>query len=132
MQNFLELALPYILDIIATLVISGIGVAGAWMCAKIAKNKQLSNIGAAVNQVVQAAQLTVGELQQTTVHALKEAAPNGKLSDEQVASLKRTLLQKTSEKLSAPVVQLLEASKTDVNAIITGAAEDLINSIHMV
>lgn len=42
----------------------------------------------------------------------------------------RPLLQRTSEKLTAPVVQMLEAAKLDVNALIQGAAEDMINSMH--
>lgn len=128
-MEFLNTALPYILDIIATVVIALIGVGGAWLTTKIAQKTQLSNIGAAVAQVVQAAQLTVGELQQTTVEAWKAAAPDGKLTAEQIATLKRDLLNKTAAKLSAPVVQLLEATKTDVNAIITGAAEDLIGKM---
>jgi hypothetical protein len=117
--------LPYLFEIAASFLIAMIGVLAAWLSAKIAKQTHLSNIGTAVEQVMLAAQITVGELQQTTVNSLK-AAQGGKLTDAQIADLKRQLLQKTSEKLSAPVVQLLEAAKTDVNAIIAGAAEDLI------
>lgn len=121
----LNTVLPYLFEIAASFLIAMIGVLAAWLSAKIAKQTHLSNIGTAVEQVMLAAQITVGELQQTTVNSLKEAQ-NGKLTDPQIEELKRKLLQKTSEKLSAPVVQLLEAAKTDVNAIIAGAAEDLI------
>lgn len=129
-MEFLNMVLPYILDIIATLVIALIGVGGAYLAAKVGQNKKLANIGQAINQTILAAQLTVGELQQTVVDAAKAAAPNGKLTSGQIAALKRQLLTMTKEKLSNPVLQLLEASKTDVNALIQGAAEDLISQMH--
>lgn len=122
--------LEAVADIVATAVMAAIGVLGAWLAAKFGQNKKLANIAQATSQVILAAQLTVGELQQTAVEAMKAATPNGKLSDAQIADLKRQLLSKTAEKLSAPVVQLLEASKTDVNALIQGAAEDMINQMH--
>lgn len=118
------------LDIAATAATALIGVVGAWTLAKIGQNKSLSNLQAAIKQVIDAAQLTVGELQQTVVVGLKEAAPDGKLTPAQIEDLKRKLLQKTSEKLTAPAVQLLEAAKLDVNALIQGAAEDMINNMH--
>lgn len=126
-MDFLNLIMPYILDIIATLVIALIGVGGAWLGKRIAQKTQLANITSAVSLVVQAAQLTVGELKQTTVDAWKTAAPNGKLTEEQIAILQQQLISKTIAKLSLPVLQLLLAAKTDVNAIIVGAGEDLIN-----
>lgn len=122
--------LEVLMDIVATAVMAAIGVAGAWLAAKLGQNKKLANIAQATSQVILAAQLTVGELQQTAVEAMKAAAPNGKLTEAQIAILKQQLLNKTAEKLSAPVVALLEASKTDVNALIQGAAEDMINRMH--
>ena len=122
--------LEVVMDVVATAVMAAIGVLGAWLAAKFGQNKKLANIAQATSQVILAAQLTVGELQQTAVDAMKAAAPNGKLTDAQIAALKQQLLNKTAEKLSAPVVALLEASKTDVNALIQGAAEDMINQMH--
>lgn len=118
------------LDIVATIAMAAIGVVGAWLAAKLGQNKKLANIAQATNQVILAAQLTVGELQQTAVEAMKAAAPNGKLTKAQIAALNAQLLAKTTEKLSAPTVALLEAAKTDVNALIQGAAEDMINQMH--
>lgn len=118
------------LDILAKAAIAAIGIAGAWATTKIGQNNKLANIKAAIGQVTQAAQMTVGELQQTTVEAMKAAAADGKLTDAQIEQLKRDLLQKTSEKLTEPTVQLLEAAKADINAIIRGAAEDMINQMH--
>ena len=113
------------LDILAKAAIAAIGLAGAWATAKIGQNNKLANIKAAIGQVTQAAQTTVGELQQTTVEAMKAAAADGKLR-----TLKADLLRMTRKKLAEPTVQLLEAAKLDINAMIQGAAEDLINQMH--
>lgn len=118
------------LDILAKAAIAAIGLAGAWATAKIGQNNKLSNIKAAISQVTQAAQTTVGELQQTTVEAMKAAAADGKLTEDQIRTLKADLLRMTREKLAEPTVQLLEAAKLDINAMIQGAAEDLINQMH--
>lgn len=117
------------LDILAKAAIAAIGLAGAWATAKIGQNNKLANIKAAIGQVTQAAQTTVGELQQTTVEAMKAAA-DGKLTEDQIRTLKADLLRMTREKLAEPTVQLLEAAKLDINAMIQGAAEDLINQMH--
>lgn len=122
--------LEVVMDVVATAAMAAIGVLGAWLAAKFGQNKKLANIAQATSQVILAAQLTVGELQQTTVEAMKAASPNGKLTEAQIAILKQQLLNKTAAKLSAPVVALLEAAKTDVNALIRGAAEDMINQMH--
>ena len=114
------------LDILAKAAIAAIGLAGAWATAKIGQ----ANIKAAIGQVTQAAQTTVGELQQTTVEAMKAAAADGKLTEDQIRTLKADLLRMTREKLAEPTVQLLEAAKLDINAMIQGAAEDLINQMH--
>ena len=118
------------LDILAKAAIAAIGLAGAWATAKIGQNNKLANIKAAIGQVTQAAQTTVGELQQTTVEAMKAAAADGKLTEDQIRTLKADLLRMTREKLAEPTVQLLEAAKLDINAMIQGAAEDLINQMH--
>lgn len=118
------------LDILAKAAIAAIGLAGAWATAKIGQNNKLANIKAAIGQVTQAAQTTVGELQQTTVEAMKAAAADGKLTEDQIRTLKADLLRMTRKKLAEPTVQLLEAAKLDINAMIQGAAEDLINQMH--
>lgn len=108
------------LDILAKAAIAAIGLAGAWATAKIGQNNKLANIKAAIGQVTQAAQTTVGELQQTTVEAMKAAAADGKLTEDQIRTLKADLLRMTREKLAEPTVQLLEAAKLDINAMIQG------------
>lgn len=129
MDNMITIVIPYLLDILATAAITLIGIAGSWAALKLSQQTQLVNITQAVNQVVQAAQITVRELNQTVVEGLKAGAADGKLTEAQIRELQQRLLDQTMDKLSAPVVQLLEASRTDINAIIRGAGEALINGI---
>lgn len=117
-----------VLQIAATLFITLIGVLGAWLTSKIAQKQQLAGIAAATGQVIQAAQMTVGELQQTVVDKLK-AANGGKLTDAQIAELGEALLQKTYEKLSDPALKLLDAVAVDVDALIKGAGEEWIKKL---
>ncbi|HMM31475.1 MAG TPA: hypothetical protein PKB13_06820 [Clostridia bacterium] len=117
-----------VLQVVATLLITLIGVLGTWLTAQIAKNKQLAGVAAATDQVILAAQTTVGELQQTIVDKLK-ANGGGKLSDEQIAVLGKALLDKTMEKLSLPTIQFLKSASVDINALITGAGEAWIAKI---
>ncbi len=122
-----ETIIGYALEIVATLAITAIGVAGAWLTARLAKKQELAAIAAATEQVIQAAQITVGELQQTVVDSLK--ANGAKLTEAQIAELGELLLQKAHGKLSAPTLALLEAAAVDVQALIRGAGEDWISKI---
>jgi hypothetical protein len=115
-------------QVAATLLITLIGVLGTWLTAQIAKKQQLASIAAATEQVIRAAQMTVGELQQTVVEKLK-AAGGGKLTEAQIVELAGLLRAKTLEKLSVPVTDLLTAAAVDVNALITGAGEEWIAKI---
>ena len=119
-------AVQALTEIAAQLAMALIGVAGAWAAARIGQQSKLSNLNAAVEQVTAAAQQTVGELQQTLVGAMKGASADGKLTAEQVAQLRKELLDKTERKLTAPAVNLLRAAQMDVSALICGAAEDAI------
>ena len=117
-----------LVEIAATLLITLIGVLGTWLTTKIAKKQQLAGIAAATEQVIQAAQMTVGELQQTLVEKLKISG-GGKLSEAQITELGEMLKAKTLEKLSNPALTLLTAAAVDVEALIRGAAESWLNKI---
>lgn len=119
-----------IAQVLATLLITLIGVLGAWLTAKIGKRVELSNINKAKDELILAAQQTVMELQQTVVEGLKDVAIDGKLSEEEIAELAGMLINKTKEKMSLPAIKLLEAAAVDVNALIRGAGEALINQMH--
>ena len=122
-----EALITTVAQIVSAVCITLIGVAGAWLTAKIGKQQQLASVKATTEQVVEAAQLTVGELQQTIVEKLK--AGGGKLTEAQAAELGELLKAKTLQKLSAPVIDLLTAAAVDVQALITGAGEDWIGRI---
>lgn len=125
-----DAVISVITQVVATMLITLIGVAGAWLTAKIGKKVELSNINRAKDELIAAAQQTVMELQQTVVEGLKNAAEDGKLTDEEITGLSITLLAKTKEKMSLPAIQLLEAAAVDVNALIRGAGEALISEMH--
>lgn len=117
-------------QVIATLLVTLIGVFGAWLTAKIGKRVELTNINKAKDELIVAAQQTVMELQQTVVEGLKEKAADGKLTDEEIEGLCLSLLTKTKEKMSLPAIKVLEAAAVDVNALIRGAGEALIERMH--
>ena len=91
---------------------------------------ELSNINKAKDELILAAQQTVMELQQTVVEGLKDVAIDGKLPEEEITELAGLLVSKTKEKMSLPAIKLLEAASVDVNALIRGAGEALINQMH--
>ena len=119
-----------IAQVVATLLITLIGVLGTWLTAKVLKRVELTNINKAKDELVEAAQRTVLELQQTVVEGMKAAAQDGKLSEEEITELSIMLLNKTKQQMSLPAIKLLEAAAVDVNALIRSAGEALIAELH--
>ena len=115
---------------LATVLITLIGVLGTWLTAKVLKRVELTNINKAKDELVEAAQRTVLELQQTVVEGMKAAAQDGKLSEEEITELSIMLLNKTKQQMSLPAIKLLEAAAVDVNALIRSAGEALIAELH--
>lgn len=113
-----------VLNVVATAAITAIGVGGTWLTFQIGKNKKFERIANAMWQVTQLAQTTVGELKQTIVDALK--ADHGKLTEQEIIRLRKSLQDKTKEKLASATYDLLIASAVDVEALILGIGEDLI------
>lgn len=124
-----EVIFETIVQILSTLLLTMIGVAGAWLMSKIAKRDELSSISIATDEVFKAAQITVGELQQTIVDGWKAANADGKLTDDEIKYLGSLLVQKSIEKLSEPTKKLLTSAGVDISAIITGVGESLIQSM---
>ena len=118
-----------IVSVLANLAVTLIGVAGAWLVTQIAKSQQLNTINTAVNELTNAAETTVLELQQTVVDGLKEASADGKLTQEEITNLGKLLLKGTLEKMSDSAMNVLKAANVDINAIVTGAGEALIARI---
>ena len=129
MEIFMNTIIQYVAEIVAILVISAIGVFGSWLLNKMKQQKGLENIAMATEQVIQAAQVTVRELQQTLVGNWKEQQENGKLTAEQIVELKQKAIEITLKKLSEPTLKLLESAKIDVEVMITSAAEAYIDEL---
>jgi hypothetical protein len=121
--------ITYGVQIAATLLITLIGVFGAWLTMKIGKSTHLENINAAQKEVIRAAKITVGELQQTVVDDLKAASQDGKLTKEEISALGRQLIDMTVQKLSMPTYDLLKSASVDIEALITGAGESWISKL---
>lgn len=116
------------LEVVEALAVTVISIAGAAWAAKAKNKTELQNISLAVEHVIAISKQTVGELKQTVVDKMKEAAPDGKLTQEQINELKQTLLTVTLEKLDNPTKDLIAATGADICALITGAAEDWIGT----
>lgn len=107
-----------------------LAIAGTWVLSKIGKKKELQNTNIALEILLDITRQTVGELQQLYVKGWKEAG-GGKLTDGQAQMLRQMLLDLVKEKLDKPTQDLLTAAGADINALISGAAEDWINTIKL-
>lgn len=105
-----------------------LAIAGTWVLSKIGKKKELQNTNLALEILFDITRQTVGELQQLFVKGWKEAG-GGKLTNEQVEMLRQELFVLVKKKLDQPTQDLLTAAGADINALISGAAEDWINTI---
>lgn len=116
-----------LVQIAATVLITAIGILGAWISTKIAKREELKNISAATEEATKAARTTVLELQQTTVDGLKKASADGKLTQDEITELGKLLVDGAMAKMSDATKNLLNSAGVDITAIIRGAGEALIN-----
>ena len=121
-----------VVSILANLAITLISVAGAWLLNQIRKTQYLSTIQTAVDELTEAAEQTVFELQQTTVDQLKAASADGKLTQEEIRHLGQLLLKGTLSKMSDSGMNVLKAANVDINAIVKGTGEALIARIKYV
>ena len=125
----MEQLMEYGMQIAATLLITLIGVLGTYLSLQLAKNANLKNINDAQKELIRVAKITVEELQQTVVTAWKAANEDGKLTNKEIVDLRRKLLDRTVEKLSAPAFTLLQAASVDVEGLILGVGESWIERI---
>lgn len=125
-----EVIIEMIAQIVGTLMLTAIGVAGTWLTAKIAKRNELATIAAATEEATAAAQRVVLELQQTLVEGMKASCEDGKLSDSEIEHLGALLLNKAMAQLSEPAKNVLAAAGKDVSAIIQSAGEAMILEIN--
>ena len=120
-----------IAEIVTVLVNTAIGVAGAWLLAKMAKHQEVDTVRKATEEVILLAQQTVGELMQTIVDGIKANREDGKLTPTEIEALGQTLLVKVTEKMSEPTRKVLEAAAVDITALIRGAGEEYIATLKM-
>ncbi|MBQ1465330.1 MAG: hypothetical protein IIZ17_01460 [Eubacteriaceae bacterium] len=113
-------------SVAANLAITLIAVLGAWLAAQIGKSQKLANISAAVEELTAAAENTVLELKQVMVDEMKQAAADGKLTKDEIATLGDLLWEETLQKVSDASIGVLRAANIDINAIIKGAGEAMI------
>ncbi len=116
-----------LVEIVSALMITLIGVLGAWLTTKLGKKQELASINAAQEELIKMAKITVGELQQTVVDGLKASREDKKLTKEEIAELGEMLVDKTIEKMSEPAIKLLSAAAVDITALIHGAGEEIIS-----
>ena len=128
-QTAVEIIAENVIGWIVSIVVILIGAFGVWALKKIGKREGLEGISIATDEVIKMATITIGELQQTIVNDLKANAADGKLTKEEIVMLGEKLVEKTLEKMSQPVYNLLNAAGTDIIALIKGAGEDWINSL---
>ena len=119
----IETIMTNAVELTGSLLMMLIGLLGTWLSLKMAKQQELKALSAAVNQAIAMARLTVDELQQTVVDGIKAERSDGRLTKQEVSMLSMQLWEKTVEKMSAPAVELLEAAKVDLKALIQGAGE---------
>lgn len=129
MEQLTNIGIELAVQVLAALLLTLIGVFGTWLTVRLGKHTQLANINAAQAEVIKAAKITVGELQQTVVDGLKAASADGKLTKQEISELGDILIAKTLLKISDPTYKLLTAAAVDVNALITGAGENWINKL---
>ena len=122
----MEILAEYGIRLAGTLLITLIGVFGTWLTIKLGKTAKLENINSAQKEVIRAAKITVGELQQMLVDDLKASHEDGKLTKEEINMLGNELIDRTVQKLSMPTYELLKAAAVDIEEMILGVGESWI------
>lgn len=122
-----DIIIENIVKITAALLLMLIGVLGTYLTTLAAKRAETANISEALRALTEAAKTTVGELQQTIVGPLKAAAADGKLTPDEIADLRNMLVAQTKQKMLPSAINIINAAGADIEAIILGVGENLIN-----
>lgn len=124
-----EILVESVLQIVTQAVLILLSLFGTWAAMRLAKTQKFQALSAAVTEATAMAQQTVSALQQTLVDGWKAAAPDGKLTDEQIALLNQKLLEITKSKMSDAAIKLILGANKDLNAIIQDAGESWLRKI---
>lgn len=122
-----DIIIENIVKITAALLLMMIGVLGTYLTTLAAKRAETANVSEALRALTEAAKTTVGELQQTIVGPLKAAAADGKLTPDEIADLRNMLVAQTKQKMLPSAINIINAAGADIEAIILGVGENLIN-----
>lgn len=122
-----EVIIENAVKIIAAALLMLIAVLGTYLTALAGKRAETANLHEALKALTDAAKTTVGELQQTVVDPLKEAAADGKLTPDEINYLRDMLVDKTKTKMLPATLGIINAAGADIEAIILGVGESLIN-----
>lgn len=126
-QIFLTELLTAAAEIVGTLLKTGLAILGMWLLSVLGRSAKTKHLNDATEKVIEMAGITVGELQQQFVDKWKAENVGGKLTEAQKKELRKKLVELTLQKLSLPMVELLRAAKVDLNELIIGVGDDLIN-----
>lgn len=116
-------------QIIFELLMLLVGVLFAYLGKLVAKSKRLEHIRMALGELEVVVQNVVGELQQTTVDAMKEASKDGKLTPDEIKHLGSLLVSRSLDRLSAPASETITAAGIDIESMIHTIAEAWIAEI---
>ena len=119
-----------VLQIVSTLVITALGVCGAWITAKIGKRQEFKNLSQAIQEAQSCIENTVRELQQTLVENFKESSADGKLSESEIENLNSALVDKVIQNLSVPSINILNKGGIDITEMIISYGETVIQKMH--
>lgn len=122
-----DIIIENIVKITAAALLMLIGVLGTYLTALASKRAETANVSEALRALTEAAKTTVGELQQTIVGPLKAAAADGKLTPDEIADLRSMLVAQTKQKMLPSAINIINAAGADIEAIILGVGENLIN-----
>lgn len=122
-----EVIIENAVKIIASALLMLIAVLGTYLTTLAGKRAETANLHEALKALTDAAKTTVGELQQTVVDPLKEAAADGKLTPDEINYLRDMLVDKTKSKMLPATLGIINAAGADIEAIILGVGESLIS-----
>lgn len=118
-----------IVKVVGTLLITAIGIAGVWLEIQIGKTKKFQNVQNGIQELTNAASITVGALQQQLVENWKKLNEDGKLTKDEVSYLRNTLVSETKKKMSTATLNVLTAAGVDITTLILDTGDALIQQM---
>ena len=118
-----------IVGVVSALLLGLVGIAMQYLTALVAQKLKFANLSAALGELDAQIETTVKQLQQVLVDDMKEAAADGKLTEEEVKMLGERLVDGVNDRLSKPASDVIKAAGIDINAYIQAQAEAVIHDL---